>query len=262
MNHHTNTNITLLLLIHNSSADLEKHFLWVKKCKTINEIVVVSDVAIDSNKEFFNKNLRKEQRLVFKNQTFVNFSNQRNYALQFCSNKWTLWLDPDEEITNEFYDFINNFKPEKIYSAYSFIRREFFLKHLLSHGPTTKDHLIRLFKKNTGSFVGDVHETWKTTEKIKNQHEIFYHHSNHTVTIFLNKINFYSSIRAQELYDKKTKVTVVDIFLYPLAKFIEIYFLNLGILDGIHGTIFSFGLSFHSFLVRSKLWHLYSQSAG
>ncbi len=255
--------ITLLLLIHNSEKDLNKFFGWLKNSKSVGQIVAIDDSYSKSNAICLQKLINKKQELVFKTNAFIDFSNQRNFGLSFCKNEWVLWLDPDEEVTNEFIYFINNFKPKSHFSAYSFIRKELFLKHLLNHGPTTKDYLTRLFRKNSGKFYGQVHEIWKTTKPIKKQSQYIYHHSNDTVSYFFDKINFYSSLRANELFTQKKRVSFADIFLYPLGKFIDIYFLKLGFLDGIYGTIFAFGMSFHSFLVRSKLWHLYSsQSVG
>ena len=75
---------------------------------------------------------------------------------------------------------------------------------------------------------------------------------------FLEEINFYTTIRAKELYEKKTEITLKDIILYPKAKFLLNFFLKLGFLDGLEGLIFAILMSFHSFLVRAKLW-IYSQ---
>lgn len=257
------TKITLLLLVHNSEKDLNRFFGWLKNSKSINQIVIVNDDSSKSNLFYLQKLIGKEQELVFKTKAFVDFSNQRNFGLSFCKNEWVLWLDPDEEVTDKFIHFINNFKPAAHFSAYSFVRKEFFLKHLLNYGPTAKDYLIRLFKKDSGTFYGQIHEIWKTSKPVKKQSQFIYHHSNDTVSCFFDKINLYSSIRANELFTQKKTASFTDIFLYPIGKFMDIYFLKLGFLDGIYGTIFAFGMSFHSFLVRSKLWHLYSsQSAG
>ncbi|PIZ99552.1 MAG: glycosyltransferase family 2 protein, partial [Candidatus Levybacteria bacterium CG_4_10_14_0_2_um_filter_35_8] len=50
------------------------------------------------------------------------------------------------------------------------------------------------------------------------------------------------------------------IIAYPSAKFLFNYFLKKGILDGIPGLISAITMSFHSFLVRGKLWSLQNKN--
>ena len=70
------------------------------------------------------------------------------------------------------------------------------------------------------------------------------------------EINYYTDLRAQELLNNGVKVKIYHIVLYPIAKFILNYIFKLGFLDGLEGLIFAILMSFHSFLVRAKLWIL------
>ena len=79
-------------------------------------------------------------------------------------------------------------------------------------------------------------------------HEIKYHRG------FLREINFYTSLRAEEIRGKRMKIFWATIFLYPLGKFLLNYFIKMGFLDGIPGLITAIIMSFHSFLARSKAW--------
>ncbi|MCX5658088.1 MAG: hypothetical protein NTZ48_07735, partial [Candidatus Omnitrophica bacterium] len=105
-------------------------------------------------------------------------------------------------------------------------------------------------------FIHPVHEIWQSSAITVNTNQVILHHSIKTLSIFLQKINFYSSIRAQELFDQKHHFHSWEITFYPKLKFIDLYFLKLGFLDGTAGIILSLALSFNSFLIRSKLWHL------
>jgi len=81
-----------------------------------------------------------------------------------------------------------------------------------------------------------------------------FHYPHQTISEFLKEINLYTTIRAEELYEDNSKISIKQIIFYPKAKFILNYFLKLGFLDGIEGLIFAILMSFHSFLVRAKLW--------
>jgi hypothetical protein len=87
------------------------------------------------------------------------------------------------------------------------------------------------------------------------------HYPHPTIAEFLKEINYYTDIRAKELYRRKVFVRWWDILLYPKAKFILNYFLRRGLLDGSAGFVFAVMMSFHSFLVRGKLWLLWQKNA-
>jgi hypothetical protein len=73
----------------------------------------------------------------------------------------------------------------------------------------------------------------------------------------MEKINFYSDIRAHELFQQKIHTNLFQIVFYPLGKFLYNYIVRLGFLDSTPGIIMALSMSFHSFLVRAKLWHLW-----
>jgi len=80
------------------------------------------------------------------------------------------------------------------------------------------------------------------------------HQRSLTIVQFIQRINFYSTLRAKELFDRRQKTNIFYILLYPKAKFILNYFFRLGFLDGIRGFVFAMMMSLHSFMVRAKLW--------
>ena len=78
---------------------------------------------------------------------------------------------------------------------------------------------------------------------------------------FLDTVNQYSSIRASELYDSGKRTNALEITLYPLLKFMYTYILKIGVLDGLKGFVYCFMMSFHSFLVRAKLYMMYEKNS-
>lgn len=250
-----NNKISLLVLCKNESKNLREWGRWIHQINTINEIVFIDDESTDNSleiiKSFENKNLKIK---TFIHQLNNNFSQQRNFAISKCTNNNIFWLDPDETPSPELISFLNNFSDSK--TNYSFKRNDVFIGHQLRHGETANLNFIRLFNKKSGKFVGDVHETWQSTIPTTKTNLIIFHQSHQTLNSFFEKINFYSTIRAQELFDQNIKTNLFLIIFYPKIKFIQNYFFRLGFLDGTAGIIFALGMSFHSFLVRAKLWKL------
>ena len=125
------------------------------------------------------------------------------------------------------------------------------------YGETGNIRLTRLVKKGSGKWIGKVHEIWTTKSKIGKLKNPLFHYPHQTIDKFLEEINFYTDLRSEELYEKKTHVYWWTITFYPKAKFILNYFLKRGFLDGLPGLVFAILMSFHSFLVRGKLWLLW-----
>ncbi|MFA6518555.1 MAG: glycosyltransferase family 2 protein [Candidatus Shapirobacteria bacterium] len=251
--------ITILLLTKNESENIKKYWGWVGECPNINQIVVVDDFSTDDTLTQISKLKTKNLKVdVFQRHLDNNFSAQRQFALTKAKNNWILWLDADEKPSPELIRFINKTQfLEKV--IYSFPRQDQFLGQILKHGETANQVFLRLFLKNSGHFVGAVHEVWSTNLTISKVNSPIFHFPHQNLTGFFQKINFYTDIKAQELYQQKIKTNIFQIIFYPILKFKQNYIFRLGFLDSTAGMILALGMSFHSFLVRAKLWHLWSQ---
>lgn len=250
-----NKKLSLLVLCKNESENLKQWGSWIHQINTINEIVLVDDESTDGSVEIIKKYKTKELDVkVFSRKLNNDFSEQRKFALSNCSNDYILWLDPDESPSPELTTFLNNLDFQE--DSYSFKRQDIFIGHELHHGETASNDFVRLFDKKDGQFVGRVHEVWQPNSPTTKTDLSIIHQSHRDLTSFFNKINFYSTVRAQELFEQKASTNLLLIILYPKAKFIQNYFFRLGFLDGTAGIILALGMSFHSFLVRAKLWKL------
>ncbi|MCX6726225.1 MAG: glycosyltransferase, partial [Candidatus Shapirobacteria bacterium] len=193
---------------------------------------------------------------VFKRGLDHNFSAQRQFGVDKATNNFVFWLDPDEHPGSELVELLNHIDTNQY--NYSFKRLDTFLGKDLYHGETFNQHFLRLFNKNFGHFQGLVHEKWVSLKPVNQTNFIIHHRSHSTLKQFLTKVNLYSDIRAWELHQQRKTASLLEIILYPKAKFIYDYFILLGCFDGTPGIIFALGMSFQSFLAKAKLWHLSS----
>jgi len=253
-------NISLNLITKNEAENLSKNFTWLKKCPAINEVVCIDDNSTDDTLKTLKLLSKDNPNITFsihQNPLNKNFSRQRQLALHKSTNDWILWLDADEVPSQQLINFLNNLKPT--HQSYSFKRKDIFLGQKLKHGETNNQNFTRLFNKNYGKYIHPVHEVWESTKKTKETDLEIIHHSHPNMTSFLRKINFYTDIRAKELYDQNKKSNLFQIIFYPLAKFFQNYLLRLGFLDGVPGIILALSMSLHSFVVRAKLWKLWQK---
>lgn len=222
-----------------------------------HEIIVVDDFSQDRTIEIIN-NLKNKKITVFRRALNKDYSKQRNFGLSKANYEWILFVDADERVSPTLRDEILKATSERNnYDGYFIKRRDFIWGKELRYGETGNIKLLRLAKKNEGWWRGRVHEAWEVKGNIGQLNASLAHYPHQTITEFLREINFYTDIRAKELFDNGTKASWLSIILYPKAKFILNYFLKLGFLDGIEGLIMAILMSFHSFLVRSKLWKLW-----
>lgn len=217
-----------------------------------DEVIVIDDHSTDNIVEL----AKRTGAIVHSHALDQDFSAQRNFGLQKAQGEWVLFVDADERVSSalwyEIMAMINN--PIGGYVGFYLKRKDTLWGKELQYGETGNIKLLRLAKKDAGLWEGYVHETWQVKGKTSVLKNPLIHFPHQTVAEFLTEINYYTTIRAKELYKKKVPVFWWQILLYPKAKFALNYFIKGGFLDGLPGFVFALMMSFHSFLVRSKLW--------
>ncbi len=240
--------ISAIILTKNEEKRIEKTIRSLSFC---DEVVVIDDVSTDGTVERA-KEMGATVHIHEKNKTF---SGQRNFAMEKATNEWILFVDADEEVSEELKREILHLKTDEV-TAYSLPRRDFFWGHEMKYGETKKvrnEGIVRLMKKESGVWVGLVHERFVSSQKSVKLNGFLNHYSHDSVSSFIEDVNNYSTIRSEELFKTGTRVSGLELILYPFGKFIYTYFFLCGFLDGPAGFVYSFIMSFHSFLVRAKL---------
>lgn len=224
-----------------------------------DEIIIIDDNSSDRTIDLIeNYKLTHKNISIYKRDLSGDFSEQRRFGVSKSRNEWILFVDADEKITPELANEITENISDD-FGGFLIPRVDHMWGKLLKHGETGNIKLLRLFNKNKGNLEGKVHETWITKNKVGNLQNPILHYPHPTISGFLKEINFYTDLRAKELFESGVKVNFLSIIIYPKGKFILNYFLKLGFLDGIPGLIHATLMSFHSFMVRGKLWLLWQK---
>ncbi|OGD63264.1 hypothetical protein A2160_02030 [Candidatus Beckwithbacteria bacterium RBG_13_42_9] len=214
------------------------------------EIVIVDDLSNDNTVRIA-KTLGAK---VYSRKLAGDFSAQRNFGLEKARGEWSLFVDSDEKIDRDLKAEIEKeLNHNRKMNGYYFKRNDQFLGRWLRFGETGKVRLLRLGRKNKGTWQGKVHETWEIKGPTKVFENPIYHQREITISEFMDRIQNYAQLRAKELYQKRVKESPLRIFFNPLFKFLDNYFFKLGILDGEAGLAMAWLMSWHSLLVRLNL---------
>lgn len=247
--------ITAIILVKNK----EKYILeCIKSLSFCDEILIIDDNSTDDTIKIVDSLASKKTKIIPHNLD-NNFSQARNFGLQKARNEWILFVDSDEVISDALAYEISNVvntagQDMENFNGFYIKRQDIMWGKKLKYGETGNIKLLRLARKNDGEWVGIVHEKWKIKGKVGTLMNPIVHYSHPTIADFLKKINFYSTLRAEELYLKKIKTNILSLILYPSSKLILNVIFRRGFLDGTPGLIQALLMSFHSFLVRGKLW--------
>lgn len=189
------------------------------------------------------------------------FALERNKMLSSAKTDWALFLDSDEVLSPDLEQELKETlasKSAQYYSAYQIRRQDTFLNQVLRHGETGHAYFVRLAKRDWGHWEGVVHEKWQGSGLVGTLKNPIIHNPHSTLSVFVDKINNYSSLAAKERHMAGQHSSFFHITAYPLAKFVQNYFFRLGFLDGVPGLTHALMMSWHSYLTHTKnylLWH-------
>lgn len=217
-----------------------------------DEIIVVDAESTDRTREISEK---LKAKVV--SRPWTNYSEQKNYAISLTDADWILSIDADEEVPPSLEKEILDSIASENYVAYSVPRKTLHSGRWIRWGGWYPNRLVRLFKKENGKWEGDdVHEYWKAEGDIGQLGQDLVHYSFDSITDQVNRNNRYSTLGAVALKKSGKKFSLPKLFVKPLSKFIETYFLKLGFLDGYPGFIISVSASYSVFLKWAKLWEM------
>lgn len=241
--------LSVVILARNEEKNLERA---IRSVPFASEVIVVDDASQDKTGSV----AKKHRARVFRKALNTDFGAQRNFALEKASSDWVLYLDADEEVSDALSHEIQKILLRPGRDSYFIRRRDFFWGKWLRYGEVREAYnrgFIRLVKKGSGVFRGSVHEEFIAEREAGSLSGFINHYPHPAVSDFIRRVNLYSSWRAQELKKSGKKTNIPEIVFLPFMKFVYTYFILLGFLDGPPGFVYSFIMSFHSFLTRAKL---------
>jgi len=219
-----------------------------------DEIIVVDSMSRDKTVE-----IAREYTDKVYQKAWPGYVDQKNFAISKAHGSWILSVDADEEITATLRDeILGEIKKDDTKDGYRIPRRSFYQGRWINHSGYYPDRQLRLFRRERGHWTGRrVHERVDIQGSIGDLKEDLLHYPyKGIISGQLQTVNSFSSLIAEDMHERGKHYHIVLLLLRPTFKFLEVYFLKLGFLDGLAGFIIAVTSAYAMFVRYVKLREL------
>jgi glycosyltransferase involved in cell wall biosynthesis len=226
----------------------------LESCRWTDEIVVVDSMSGDGTAQI----AKEFTRQVFE-RPWPGYEKQKNFALSKARGDWVLSLDADEEVSDTLrQEILQTIAEPGAKDGYRIPRRSFYQGRWINHSGYYPDRQLRLFKRDRGQWVGGrVHERVRVDGDVGDlKNDLLHYPYKGGISGQLRTIDSFSTLIAQDMYENSKRYHVSLLLLRPVFKFLEVYFLKLGCLDGVAGFIIAASSAYAMFVRYVKLREL------
>ena len=179
---------------------------------------------------------------------------QRNVAIVRASQPWILVLDVDERCTPELAAEITATLQSPSFDAYRIRRRNFFLRREIRHGGWENDRPLRLFRASLRYDERPVHEHVLSPAAPGDLAQPILHYTYDSLNQYFEKFTRYSRWWAEQHHARGRVATPLDVLVRPPLRFLSMYVLRLGLLDGAHGLVLAVLAAMSVAAKYARLW--------
>lgn len=249
-----------VFIIAKNEADRIKNVIEAVK-KIADEIIVIDSGSTDNTvvvaQDCGAKVLFNEWR---------GYGLQKIFGEQQCKNKWILNIDADEEVSKELCSEITDIFQQNKQNNFHGFRIKIVNKFRFEKKPKKLAYFynqLRLYNIDYAGFKDSpVHDSvaLKNNEskvKIGQLKHIIYHQSFRSFEHWIEKINSYSSMQAQDNFVKGKYPSILKLFLTPTIAFLKAYFIRKYFIYGFNGFTYSYLFAFSRFVKVIKTRELF-----
>jgi glycosyltransferase involved in cell wall biosynthesis len=183
---------------------------------------------------------------------------QKSFALGEAKHDWVLSLDADESLSPELARAVQEtIARDGPADGYELDRVTWHLGRWIRHGEFHPDWQLRLFRRSRGRFAGtNPHGRVELSGRRARLAGELQHHSYRDLADQVARIQEFSRVQAQAMWDAGRRARAFDLVLRPPLRFLRAFVLKQGFRDGMAGFMIAAATAFHVFLKYAKLWEL------
>jgi glycosyltransferase involved in cell wall biosynthesis len=223
------TKLSALVITYNEVIHIDD---LITNLSFADEIIVVDSFSTDGTYD----KLKSYNNVKLYQREFINFSDQKNYALSLASHDWVLFTDADERLSSslisEIIKSINDLNSKIV--AYYCKFQYYFAKTPIKYSGFQTAKSYRLFRASKCKYdtSKEVHENLIVQGDSGILRGKINHYSFRDYSHYKEKMRLYAHIKAKQLYKNGKHKTYFNSLIKPIYRFINHYFMRLGILDG------------------------------
>jgi len=185
------------------------------------------------------------------------FGAQRQFALAQCRAPWVLWIDADERLDaaalSALRSRLGGAGPAE--DGFTLERRTWFLGRRIRHCGWRGETVLRVFRRERARFDdAAVHERVQVAGRTAPLGGGIEHHSYATWAECVRKLGAYAHAGARQARRAGRRAGPLDLLLRPPLRFLRMYVLQLGFLDGSRGFLLCALAAAQVFLKYAELW--------
>jgi glycosyltransferase involved in cell wall biosynthesis len=252
------------------AKDEELHIArCVASARPLGEVVVVDGGSRDATAR-----LASEQGATVLEHEWRGYASQKNWALDEVGRRadWILFLDADEYLDDSARAAVRAAVASGRADGYYLGRRLLFLGTRLDHAHWYPDYQLRLFRAGRGRFEDRrVHEHLIVDGTVAESEIDLMHENLKGISDYVSKLNRYADLEAREILSpsrgrkpgslrgswpdrrRALKERWLRLPGRALIRFVWLYVVRRGFLDGRAGLIFCGLIAVHDFLIEAKV---------
>lgn len=238
--------LTVIIPSYNEEQNIER---CLKSVSWADEILVVDSFSTDRTLEIAKKYTHRILQHEYRNSAA-----QKNWAIPQAGHAWVLLVDCDETVSKPLGDEIRTLlQQDPAKDGYWAFRNNYLMGKRINYSGWGRDSVLRLFRKDLACYDGKrVHAEikMKNTGMLEARLD---HYSISSITAWVNKINRYSSWKAEDKHEKQVRAPVLHLLFRPSLRFIKDFIFRLGFLDGWRGFLIASMSSFGELIMAAKL---------
>jgi glycosyltransferase involved in cell wall biosynthesis len=218
-----------------------------------DDVLVVDSFSTDATVR-----IARERGVRLVQHEYVNSASQKNWTIPQARHGWVLLVDADERVTPELAEEIAAILAgPPAHKGYWIRRRNHFLGREMKHGGWETDAVIRLFHRDSSRYQDrEVHAEIDLAGPLPTLRCALFHHSFRSWKQYWPKIEKYTDWGASQAHRDGKCAGVAAILVRPWLRFLKMYIVRLGFLDGAEGAQLALLGAFSVYLKYSKLWEL------
>jgi len=243
--------VTALVICCSNEATIRDCLDSVRWCDEI--LVVIDPRSTDATGGI----VREYTGRVYEN-IFTSDGLQRNFAIPKASCEWVFVVDSDEIITPELRDdILARLRDSGGFDAFNVRRIAFFLGKPMRRCGWGREDQLRLFRRDKGRYDSRrIHAAVDVIGRVGHIRSVMLHNTVRDLTGYLARFNDFTTWTAADLRDKGRRATLCSLVLRPALRFMKLYLLKLGFLEGTRGLLLCGFAAFNVFAKYAKLWEL------